>query len=448
MSNEIEIRRFFEAYIQSKEGKITEQINDTVTVAYSEGTLEFTFQPAIAKEKKIPLLTKGSQAFQQILNESVANGILCQIVIRPKEKLETTVKNYFDDSPDACVNCQKTISTQKNICICTQTEPCHHKINNAKITSIRIIKNEPARFFQFYYVASFQNKLRAKNVETIPILLDKEGNYIDHEFDIVTLQDHETIKIQDFKAKLKPEVYDGLKALADQQLGTLLRAKVAHFELPIAAEKRARLQSFERRLRRERRERVISKKHDFDFQQWQTNYETSLTREKETYQTNINVKLLNLIVINTTKVKFEIALDNKANIQSTATLGLDTPEITCALCKKLITEGHATEDNTYVCYNCTHQSIDTGKSYSKKATLAQDETLNEYFERDKGFVCAVCGKRHSHLLEFKCSYDNSSICIYHYDVCDVCGKVFSKANLTFTDEFRRKVCPKHTKKET
>ena len=49
-------------------------------------------------------------------------------------------------------------------------------------------------------------------------------------------------------------------------------------------------------------------------------------------------------------------------------------------------------------------------------------------------------------LEFKCSHDNSSICIYHYGLCDVCGKVFSKLNLTYTDEFKRQLCPKHASK--
>jgi hypothetical protein len=100
-----------------------------------------------------------------------------------------------------------------------------------------------------------------------------------------------------------------------------------------------------------------------------------------------------------------------------------------------------------VCGSCVRQSIDSGKVYSKKAALKTDETLNEYIEKDAGFVCSVCGKRHSRLLEFKCSHDNSSVCIYHYDLCDTCGKVFSKLNLSYTDEFKRKLCPKHALKE-
>jgi hypothetical protein len=92
--------------------------------------------------------------------------------------------------------------------------------------------------------------------------------------------------------------------------------------------------------------------------------------------------------------------------------------------------------------------VDTGNIYSKKAALSLDETLNEYFEHESGFVCAVCGKRHSPLLEFKCSHDNSSVCIHHYDFCYICGKVFSKSNLTYTDEFKRKLCPKHAKNQT
>lgn len=86
------------------------------------------------------------------------------------------------------------------------------------------------------------------------------------------------------------------------------------------------------------------------------------------------------------------------------------------------------------------------KNLLKKAPLKLDETLNEYFEQDAGFVCSVCGKKHSRLLEFKCSYDDSSVCIFHFDHCDLCGEVFSKLNLTSTREFKRKLCPKHAAK--
>lgn len=448
MSAEAEIQGFFEAYIQSRGGKITQQTDDAVTVAYPDGSSqEFTYQPSVAREKKILLLTAGSPAFQQILKESLENGVLCQISLSPKDSFETLIAGYFRDSPHACVDCPKAAVIQDGVRFCMQAEPCFHQIHNGKIVSIKVAKRESARFFQFYYSVSFQNKLRLRSEEIIPVLLDEKGNCVNGDpFDEVVLR-NEAIGVQDSKSKLKPEFYDELKAAADQKLDVLLKEKVALFDLPLGKERRAKLRSFERRLRRERRERVISKKHDFDFQKWQADYEALLAREEEAYQTSIAIKLLNLLVINTSKVKFEAALDNKAVIQSTVTIGVDNPEVTCPLCKKTHTEGCATEDGFYVCGDCVRQSVDSGKIYSKKAPLILDETLNEYFERDKGFVCSVCGKRHSRLLEFKCSHDNTSVCIYHYDVCDVCGKPFSKLNLTHTDEFRKKLCPKHAKKE-
>ncbi|MGD6850688.1 MAG: hypothetical protein ACQCN6_01345 [Candidatus Bathyarchaeia archaeon] len=448
MSSECEIRRFFEAYIQSRGGKIAGGTDDTVTVAYPDGTQQFTYQPAVAREKKIPLITTGSPAFQQILKESLENGVLCQISLSPKESFEALLEGYFRYSSEACMYCQKAQLTREGVRVCTRSEPCFHQINNGKIVSAKVTKKEPARFFQFYYAVSFQNKLRAKSEETISILLDEEGNCLgDRDFEVGDVLGNEELRVQDFKSKLKPQAYDTLKASADMQLGALIKEKVRLFDLPLVEEKRARLRNFERRLRRERRERVISKKHDFDFQKWQTDFEALLEREEETYQTNVNVKLLNLLVINTAKVKFEVSLDNGAVIQCATTIGIGAPEVTCQTCKKNIAEGFATEDGFYVCGDCTRQSVDTGKLYSKKAPLTLDESLGEYFERDKGFVCSVCGKRHSRLLEFRCNHDNTSVCIHHYDLCDVCGKVFSKLNLTYTNEFQKKLCPKHAKKE-
>ncbi|MCL2358374.1 MAG: hypothetical protein FWC74_01250 [Candidatus Bathyarchaeota archaeon] len=446
MSAEVEIRRFFETYVQSRGGIITHQTNDTTTVAYPDGsTQDFTYNSNIAKEKNIPLLTSGSPFFQQILQKSIENGTLCQISLNNNDPFDPLIKSYFRDTQETCLNCQKT-QTIHGLTICTKTAPCFHQINNGKITSIKISKKEPIRLFQFYYSVNFQNKLRTKNEETFIILLNEENDCTNNVFNLADVLENTLIHVEDFKSKIKPEIYDKLKAIADQKLNTLLRVKTALFDLPLCKEKQMRLRSFERRLRRERRERVISKKHDFDFQKWQSGYETLLQREEESYQTNITVKLQNLLVINTSKVKFEVTLDNKATIQSTVIIGIDNPEAICPLCRKTHTEGYATEDGLYVCEDCIRQSVESGKIYSKKAPLTRDETLGEYFERDKGFVCSVCGKRHSCLIEFKCSHDNTSVCIYHYDVCDVCNMTFSKLNLTYTDEFRRKLCPKHAKR--
>ena len=153
---------------------------------------------------------------------------------------------------------------------------------------------------------------------------------------------------------------------------------------------------------------------------------------------------MNLLVINTTKVKAEVTLDNHATIESSFNLGTSyNPEVICPICHRAFCGGYATQDDLYVCGNCVRESIDTGKFYSKRARLTLDETLKEYIEADLGFVCSVCGRKHSRLLEFRCSHDNSSVCISHYDLCDSCGKVFSKANLSYTDEFQRLLCPKH-----
>ena len=106
-----------------------------------------------------------------------------------------------------------------------------------------------------------------------------------------------------------------------------------------------------------------------------------------------------MLVINTTKVTFEVNLDNNSTIHASIILGINhAPEVTCPICRNAFSEGYATQDSLYVCGSCIRQSIDTDKIYSKKVTLKLDETLNEYFEQDAGFVCSVCGKSHSHFL--------------------------------------------------
>ena len=447
---ETEIQQFIKAYVKSKNGIITEISDEVFSIKYPReiNPKEYTYLPNLAREKKIPLITPGSLAFQQILKECLENGILCQISLKPKEEIDTILRGYFKDSPFSCEDCDKVTVEGEVFSSCIKSPPCYHQINNGKIVSAKVLKNEPVRYFQFYFSTIFQNKLRQKSEETITVLMDEDGNIVRaEEFSEGNVLGDKAIEIQDCKSKVEASVFEKLKVVADEKLETIVKEKLVLFDLSLSREKKSKLRSFDKRLRRERREKVISRKHDFDLPQWRTNYELLLKSEEGSFITNIAVKFINLIVINTTKIKFELILDNNSTIRSSMVLGIDhNSEVSCPVCKKTLFEGYATKDSFYVCKNCIRQSVDTAKIYSKKAALSFDETLKEYFEHDSGFICSVCGKRHSRLLEFKCSHDNSSVCIHHYGSCDVCGKVFSKLNLTYTDEFKRQLCPKHASK--
>ncbi len=440
------VNQFIEAYIKTKKGQIIKQPDGTFKVTYPDAAEQiFTYEPAKSREKKIPLIAIGSQAFQQILKECLENGALCQISLKPKENFETLLRYYFKDTPFDCKDCLKVLREENVINICTKPQPCYHKINNSKIASVKIVKQEVAKYYLFNYSVTFHNKLRSKSNEIITIVLDEECNVINTDFNIDNILKNETISVQDCDVKLRPTIFDSLKSAADQKLHTILKKKVLIFDLPLSKEKNARLDNFSKRLKRERREQVVSKKQTFDILKWQANYEALLKREEESFFTQITVRLNNLLVVNTYKVKFEICLHNHSTLKSSFILGINHDwRVTCQICKKEISEGYATQDSFYVCCNCIKQSVDTGKIYTKKTALMLDETLNEYIERNAGFVCSVCGKIHSRLLEFKCSYDGSSICIHHYGICDVCGKVFSKLNLSYTDEFKHQLCPQHT----
>jgi hypothetical protein len=440
------IHQFIKLYIASKKAELIES-EEIITVKYRNQTnqTEYTYEPTVAKERKLLLLTLGTPAFQQIMKECLQKGILCQIILKPRDKIDKLLKKQFKDSTSVCDDCLKVTQGQDTISVCSKSQPCYHQINGAKIVSVKILKNDPVRYFKFYYSVKFSNKLRPKNEEMITILLDENCNIIDNEDSLENnFLNNENIDFQDFNGKIKATVFDALKAVADQELDSILKEKLALFDLMLYKERQSKLRSFDKRLRRERREQIISRKQEFDQYIWQANYEKLLKREEESFITTVAVKFTNLLVINTDKIKFEVNLDNDSTIRAFFILGIDhTSRIYCPICRRLFWEGYATEDALYVCKNCVRQSIDTAKIYSKKADLKLDETLNEYIEHEAGFICSVCGKKHSRLLEFKCSHDNSSVCIYHYGLCDICGKDFSRLNLSSTQEFKRTLCPKH-----
>ncbi|XHH09901.1 MAG: hypothetical protein ACFCUE_04535 [Candidatus Bathyarchaeia archaeon] len=448
--SETNFEAFFEDYVKAKNGKIIFK-KEIMHVTYPDkAEEEFTYHPSVAKEKKVPLIAPGSPVFQQILRECQENGVLCQIQLNPKDDIESEIKRHFKDATFACIDCDKVTIGEKEVSICVKPQSCYHQINCGKICQVKVGKQEQSRYFEFFYSVIFYNKLRAKNEEIITVLLDEKANVVEVAgFGEGHFAVDSGLAVLDVKSKVKPDLFDHLKGVADEQLEALIGEKVAFFDLPLNREKKVKLQAFEKRIKRERREQILSRKHDFDPLKWQNNYLALLKREEEAYLTNISVKLINLLVVNTCKVKFNLVLDNDAAVHSILTLGLNqTVEVTCPICKKSFTEGYATRDGQYVCGNCIRQSIDSGRVYSKKAALILDDTLNEYLEQGSGFVCSVCGKRHSRLLEFNCSHDGSSVCIAHYGFCDVCGsgKIYSKANLSYTDEFKHQLCPKHSGK--
>jgi hypothetical protein len=448
--------KFFEAYIKVNKGNLTFE-NNLIHVTYPNKQQEtYTYCPSTAREKKIPLIAPGSPLFQQVLRECQKTGVSCQIQLDPKEDMQTTIKQHFKDTEFACIDCDKVTIGQRRISVCVKPQSCYHQINCGKILNIKTGKQETIKYFQFYYSVTFYNKLRSKSEEIIYILLDENVNIVEitnlaDTDDGYFVMDSGSLVISECKGKIKPNLFDQLRKVADKALQGLLCEKVALFDLPLSREKKIKLRVFEKRLKQERREQILSRKHDFDPLKWQNNYQTLLQREEETYLTNISIKFINFLIINTCKVKFDLLLSNTAVIHSALTLGLNqTVEVSCPICKKNFSEGYATQDGLYVCEGCLRQSVDSGKVYSKKASLCLDDTLNEYIEQGSGFMCSVCGKRHSSLLEFKCNHDNSSVCIHHYSFCDICGndKIYSKDNLSYTDEFKHQLCPKHAKKPT
>jgi hypothetical protein len=441
------LHHLIQFFVESKGGQLIEQTDEIFTIKQANQAIpvQYTHNPVVSQEKKITLLSSGSPAFQEILNQCINNGVLCQIQVNPKEGFEPLLKDLFRESPIVDPECNKMTWEEDGIAICIKPHRRYHQLNNGKIVSITITKKEPIRYFQFYYLISFKSKLRPVNKEIIQIVIDENRNLIRaSNFDDNIILDYQRIRVQDFKSKIKTPIFDELKAIADQKLETLLAKKLVLFDLPLIREKKNKLRMFEKSLRREHIERKISRKEHDDLRTWQTDYERRLNKEKESLTTNVSTKIINLLVVNTIKATFILLLDNNATIRANIILGINhNPNINCPICHTSFDEGYATLDSFYVCRNCIKQSIETGKIYSKKSTLKLDETLKEYIEQDSGFICTVCGKKHSRLLEFKCNHDNSSICIHHYGLCDVCGEVFSILNLTSTKEFRQKLCPKH-----
>lgn len=437
-----ELHRFIRTFVESEGGKLTDVCDEFFEIEYpsSLGPRKFTYQPAIARERKIDLIATGSPALEEIVQECLTKGILASISLKTREDPETYLKNFFKDTVYSCDYCETMTLEDKEISFCTKSPRCYHKINNGKITTIKIVRKQPLWLFQFYFSAFFKNKLR-KNEEMVKILIDEEGN--NYDFDILA---QDQFEFTDSEEKMDLESYDKLKPAVDEKLDSTLKDKQIVFDLLLKKQVTGRLRNLERQLEEEKLEKSISKKDpNFDEDKWKTDKDTTLQREGESLKTAIDIKFLNLLSIRTERVFFEITFNNSSKIDSSFIVGIDSPaKIICSGCGTTFYEGYATEDGSYLCIDCIKQTVDAGKIYSKDYNLPVDATTNEYIEHERSFQCSVCRKLNSKLFEFKCNHDGSSVCINCCTACTKCGKLFSISNASKSKESGRMYCSEHT----
>ena len=427
--------------MESEEGKLTDVCDEFFEIEYprSLGPTKFTYQPAIARERKIHLIATGSPALEEIIQECLAKGNLASISLKTGEDPQTYLKNFFKDTPYSCDYCETITLEDKEISFCTTTPRCYQKINNGKITTIEIVRKQPFWLFQFYFSVFFKNKLR-KNEEMVKILVDEEGN--NYDFDILA---QDQFEFTDSEEKMDLDLYDKLKSVVDEKLDSILKDKQIVFDLLLKRQVTGRLRNLKRQLEEEKLERSISKKDtNFDEDKWKADKDATLQREGESLKTVVSIKFLNLLSIRTEKVFFEINLHNNSKIDSSFIVGIDSPaRIICSGCGKTFYEGYATEEGSYLCIDCIKQTVDAGKIYSKDCNLPVDAITNEYIEKERSFQCSVCRRLNSKLFEFKCNHNGSSVCINCCTSCTTCGKLFSISNATKSKESGRIYCNEH-----
>lgn len=434
------IHKFIRNFIESDNGVVEDVHEDYFTIKTRSliSPAEYTYKAAIAHEKKIDLIATGSPAFNGIIDECLKDGILCSVDIKSNTKEEDFLKSFFKNQEYHCEYCEKIPIKEKDIYFCTKNPKCYHKINNAKISTIKIIQKKPIKLAQFFYSIYFNNKLK-KSEELISILLDEYGNHV--EADVLN---NDALAFSESNEIIDLNFFDRLNPLSNEILDKIIDDKKKIFNLQLKKEIDKKLISLEKKLDDQVLEQSISKKWKFDEQEWIHEKGAILSKEKDDLETFVNVKFLNLLILKTYQVSFEITLDNNSSIKSSFLLGVDRHvRVSCPFCNREFSEGYGTEDGYYVCLDCINQSIETKNIYSKNFILNKDNTSGEYIEKDKGFICSVCKKQNSTLFEYHCNYNNSKVCYNCFDYCSKCGNIFSLNNLNKTKNTSKLYCHAH-----
>ena len=437
------IHKFIREFVESENGEI-EDISDeyfTIKLPSTLKPIKYTYKPTIASERKIDLIATGSPAFNGIIDECLNDGVISSVKIKNKINVQDSLKEFFKDHEYHCEESEKITIDKKDHYICTHTPACFHKINNAKIESIRIISRDPINLYLFVYSIFLNNKLK-KNEEIVTLLLNKNGERID-----IDILNDKTIDFIGVSDKINLNLFDTLNASANELIDNILKNKKQVFDLQLKKDISQKLVALEKKLDDDKLQKKISKKWQFNEEEWKLKKENQLSKEKESLDTFISIKFLNFLCIISEKITYEITLSNKSKIKSSFILGIDKSfPVICHSCGKLHSEGYATEDKKYLCIDCINQSLDSTKIYSKEFNLMKDNTTREFIEKGSGFNCSVCNKKHSSKFLFKCTHDQSKICYFCFDFCAKCDKIFSKSNLTTSKESKKLFCLNHIMK--
>jgi len=437
------VHTFIREFVESEKGEVKDISEEyfTIKLPSTLKPIKYTYKPAIASEQKIDLIATGSPAFNGIIDECLNDGVIGSAKIINKTKIEDALKKFFKDNEYHCDESEKITINKKDHFICTHIPACFHRINNAKIESIKIINRLPINLYLFVYSIFWNNKLK-KNEEIISVLLNKNGEHIDAD-----LLNDENIDLVDTRDQITLTLFDTLNASANELIDSILKNKKQVFDLQLKKEINQKIVALEKKLDDDRLQKKISKKWKFNEEEWKLKKDHQLSKEKDSLDTFISVKFLNFLCLTTEKITYEIVLSNKSKIKSSFVLGVDKYfSITCSSCGKEHSEGYATEDKKYLCIDCINQSLDSKEIYSKDYTLIKDNTTKEFIENDSGFKCSVCNKKHSNKFLFKCNQDQSRVCLSCFDFCTKCDDLFSTLNLTSSKESKKLFCSKHIMK--
>ena len=388
------------------------------------------------------MIATGTPALDSIVNDCLGKGVISKAALELKNEPESIVAEYFKDSDYSCEKCEKIKLKDKTDYLCTANPICYHKINNSEIESIAITSKRPIYLFQFYFSVLFKNKLR-KNEEHIIVLVDDLGAI--HEKNIL---DGDKFTVRNANYSFPINLFDKAKSVAEEHLDTILKDKQLVFDLMLNSQVTRRLSNLEKRLDEEKLEKNITNRGSgFDQKEWENKKMQVLKQETESLKTAVSVKFNNLLVVKTFFITFNVSLRNGSKIASSIVLGLDDEiKVICPECGKLFSEGYATDDGAYLCKDCINQSVESHRLYSKHYELQTDYILNEYLEKNEGFICPVCQKTSLKFLGVQCSWSNKTVCINCSTKCDKCGKFFSSPNTYLSKESGKFFCIHHTVK--
>ena len=448
-----ELHKFVEAYLKSKDARIERKHNDFFEVIYENGErAAYTYSARIASEgNNIGLIAKGSKILKAMISECTGKAAYSSVSISYNE---STLKSSL--APKSCCSLCPFISVCEHKCgccdFCSYYKSCNTNISNAQFSKLgNLVSSTPVKIMCFIFTLELSDDytLSQKIEKDIVVLIDIER---EKTLENILVKDILKLELKPWanSKKISTEKYRHFLNLAKSRASDVLSGQLEVFKKVIERPLVEKIKSIVSKYQGE----YIENYTKTSLEELDSLQEEALTlckREIRGYTINTDIKLKNLILINTRRDKRKLVFTRckeQKDFEVNAEIFLSRVDIYCDECGSEIDISALCSNGHILCSSC-YESCNSCDNII--CSICDDEsficsTCGEIHCLSCSKTCDVCGAVICPDHSYECSECGKLLCFDCHEICSICDLAICSSHSSCCSECGKHICSEHQRK--